>query len=94
MGASLEAVKDGCIPPPGPERGDVRGKAPVGQFSGHAVPVHPVGELTGRLCRQKHRHRNTDSKIGPGWVGTPAGNLRKTLENPGKPQKLKDPAPT
>ena len=34
------------------------------------------------MCQQKHRHRNTDSKIGPEGVGKQAGNHRKTTKTP------------
>ncbi len=35
----------------------------------------------GGFCRQKHTHRNTDSKVGPGGVGNKAENQRKTTNN-------------
>ncbi len=35
---------------------------------GHAR--HALKTLQGGLCRQKHSHRNTDSKIGPGGQET------------------------
>jgi hypothetical protein len=42
--------------------------------------------LQGGFCRQKHRHRNTDSKIGPG--GRKSG--RKPKENDQQPRKPKE----
>jgi hypothetical protein len=43
--------------------------------------------------RQKHRHKNADSKIGPrGWK--PGRKPQENDQKSEKPQKLRDPAPT
>ena len=53
-----------------------------------------VHDLLGGFCRQKHSHRNTDSRIGPGGQETRAETQGKRPTKTENPQKLRDPAPT
>jgi hypothetical protein len=48
--------------------------------------------LQGGFCQQKHRHRNTDPKIGPGGKEHRSETQGKPTTNPQNRQKLRDPA--
>jgi hypothetical protein len=60
---------------------------------GYIGPHACEGKVQGGFCRQKHGHRNADSKIGAGGQTTgwkPTGNK----QNQEKQQNLRDHAPT
>ncbi len=51
-------------------------------------------KLQGGVGQQKHGHRNTDSKIGPGGREKQPENRGKTTKHHENPQKLRERAPT